>query len=121
MTEVRLEGAELHVEFPGWESMMTGRHAAAIAVDAIVRVEVLPGWTSEVLGVRSGLVVSGYRKLGTFIHPAGMKRLVSMRRGEPVLRISLSGRRAGCEFDELLLSHPDATAIADGITRRIAA
>ena len=109
MTVIRVDAAALHLEFPGWEAAMTGRGAFTAPREAIACVELLPGWTSEVLGMRSGLVVSGFVKLGTFRHPSGTRRLVAMRRGAPVLRVGL---RSGSEFDELLFSDPDAAAIA---------
>lgn len=115
MTVIRLDRSSLHVEFPSWEAVMAGRSRYVVDRDAITGVELLPGWTSEVLGIRSGLVVSGWLKLGTFRHPSGVRRLVAMRRGLPVLRVRLTGRAAGQEFDELLLSDPDAERILDAL------
>lgn len=121
MTQVRFEDGRLAVEFPGWESLMTGRRSFAVPAEAIARVEVLDGWTSEVLGFRSGLVVSGYRKVATYVHPSGMRRLVSMKRGIPLLRIGMHSRDAGHGFDELLLSAPDGHVIAARIDQAHAA
>ncbi|WP_420110640.1 hypothetical protein [Pseudactinotalea sp.] len=60
--------------------------------------------------MRSGLAISGYRKLGTFTHPSGARRLVSMRRGYPLLRIAVD--RISVGFDEILLSTAAAESIA---------
>ena len=111
MTTIRVDDAALHVDFPGWEAWMAGRSSYTVDRRAITRVELLPGWSSEVLGLRSGFVVSGSIKLGTFRHPSGMHRLVAMRRGLPLLRIGLTGRAAGEEFDELLVSVGDADRV----------
>lgn len=110
MTNVAGDRAGVHVQFPGWEAIMTGRSELAIPRTAIRDVSIGQGWTSEILGVRSGLVVSGYRKLGVFTHPSGMRRLVSMTRGRKLLRIAVD--RAMVGFDEILLSTDDADSIA---------
>ncbi|GAA1846440.1 hypothetical protein [Agromyces salentinus] len=115
MTAIRVDASTLRVEFPAWEAMMAGRSQYSVAYAAISRVELLPGWSAEVLGVRSGLVVSGRIKLGTFRHPSGVRRLVAMRRGLPLLRIGLAGQ----EFDELLLSDVDAPRIHHAIAKEV--
>ncbi|WP_258724485.1 hypothetical protein [Cellulomonas sp. NS3] len=115
MTAIRLDASTLHLQFPGWEALMAGRSHYAVARDAISAAELLPGWTSEVLGARSGLVVSGRIKVGTFRHPSGVRRLVAMRRGLPLLRLTLVGQ----EFDELLVSDVHAERIADALGKDV--
>lgn len=110
MAHVSFDGAGLQVEFPGWEASMVGRAAFVAPRSAIRFARAEAGWSSEVLGWRSGLVVSGYRKVGTFTHPSGVKRLVSMKRGLALLRVNVD--RASTGFDELLLSTADAEATA---------
>jgi hypothetical protein len=112
MTTLNVDDDLLILTFPGWERLMVGRAAYSVAFDAIDSVEVMSGWSSEVLGWRSGLVISGFRKLGTFRHPDGTRRLVSMTRGLPLLRIRLRDREAGAGFDEVLISAPDAAELA---------
>jgi len=112
MTQVRIDHGSLGIEFIGWERLMVRRHLFVVPVTAITRVEVLDGWTSETLGARVGLVVSGLIKVGTFVHPSGVRRLVSMRQGLPLLRVTLSDRGVGNGFDELLVSTGDAPALA---------
>ncbi|WP_262849688.1 hypothetical protein [Mumia quercus] len=113
MTHVSADATGIHVTFPGWERWMAGRATFSAPYDAVTGVTVEPGWSSEVLGFRSGLVVSGYLKVGTFRHPSGARRLVSMRRGMPLLRVALD--RAASGFDELLLSTSDAVQIAHAL------
>ncbi len=115
MTVVRCKDTGLQVEFGRWERLLVRRSSLEVPFAAIERIEVLPDWTAEPLGFRSGLVVSSFWKLGTFRYPAGPRRLVSMRRGTPVLRIGLRGRQAGDEFDELLISSRAAEEIADAV------
>lgn len=110
----------LRLTFPGWERLMVWRSEYAIPAEAITDVRVEEGWTSEVLGFRSGLNVSGYFKLARFTHPNGTRRLVAMRRGLPLLRIRLQDQ----EFDELLVSTPAADTLRTQlleITRQAAA
>jgi hypothetical protein len=117
MTDVEYTDAGLRVRFPGWESTMAGRASFTAAMTDIRGAVAAPGWTSEVLGMRSGLVVSGYRKLGVFTHPSGTRRLVSMKRGLPLLRVLLDPTSTG--FDELLVSTPDAEPVARSLSQGI--
>lgn len=89
---------------------MTGRRFHSVPLDAI-RASEVTGWTSEFLGWRSGLNISGYRKLGTYRHPNGTRRLVAMKVGEPVLRIRLADIPESGGFDELLISTPNAAEV----------
>lgn len=118
MTHARYDHDTLHLHFPGWEAIMVRRSSLAVPAAAILGVDVAPGWSSEILGIRSGLVVSGLRKLGTFRHPDGTRRLVSMKRGLPLLRVRVSRAQTG--FDELLVSLPDAAAVAEALRPRVA-
>lgn len=118
MTQVSYDAEVLDIRFPGWESAMVGRSAFAVPARAILSARVEPGWTSEILGIRSGLVVSGYRKLGTFTHPSGVRRMVSMKRGMPLLRLHTNRDETG--VDEILLSCVDAERIAQSIQRSVA-
>lgn len=105
--------AGLTVCFSGSQRLMTGRSELHIPTRAIVSAHVAPGWTSEILGIRSGLSISGLRKLGVFTHPSGARRLVDMRRGMPLLRIVTDREMTG--FDELLLSTPVAAQLASAV------
>ncbi|MFS0700526.1 hypothetical protein AB6N24_11195 [Cellulomonas sp. 179-A 4D5 NHS] len=116
MTAIRLDDTTLHVQFPGWEALMAGRSSYTVDRDAVADVELLPGWSSELLGVRSGLAVSGRLKVGTFRHPSGVRRLVAMRRGLPLLRVRLAG---GHEFDELLVSDARAERLFESLQKDV--
>lgn len=113
MTQITHESSGLDIYFPGWEAAMAGRNHLHVPAQTILFMRAEAGWTSEVLGMRSGLVVSGYRKLGTFTHPSGVRRLVSMKRGMPLLRLQTNRNEIG--FDEILLSARDADRIARDI------
>lgn len=105
---------ELRLTFPGWERLMVSRSEYTIPYEAIADVRVEGDWTSELLGIRSGLVVSGLVKVARFTHPNGTRRLVAMRRGLPLLRIGLRG----LEFDEVLVSTADADTLRSQLVGR---
>lgn len=113
MTQMTYGAGGVELTFPGWEAAMVGRRSIRIPAHAIVSACAEEGWTSEILGIRSGLVVTGYRKLGTFTHPSGVRRLVTMKRGMPLLRLRTVRRETG--FDEVLISTGDAELVARAI------
>lgn len=115
MATLMVDTEGLVVRFPRWEAVMVRRDSYAVARSSITHVRVMPGWTSEILGFRSGLVVSGFLKVGVWTHPSGTRRLVSMKRGDPTLRIGLARSAGGPEFDEILVTTPDAYALADDL------
>lgn len=118
MTQVRHHHDELRIDFPGWEAIMAGRSTLTVPAASVLDARAAAGWSYEALGARSGLVISGFRKLGTFTHPDGTRRLVSMKRGLPLLRVRV--RRDTTGFDELLISTPDAEAIAEALRSKVA-
>lgn len=113
MTQVSHNHEQVRIRFPGWEALMTRRRSVTIRRRAIRSARAEAGWSSEVLGLRSGLVISGRRKVGTFRHPSGTHRLVSMTRDLPLLRLGVD--RAATGFDEILLSTPEAARIAEAL------
>ncbi|MEE2030903.1 hypothetical protein [Rhodococcus chondri] len=115
MAEPTYDEATLHLSFSWWETLLVGRSALAVPLSSITSVEVLPGWSYEILGIRFGLTVSGYLKVGIFLHPRGTKRLVAMRRGQPVLRVGLRRGKTAEKFDELLISAPNAYGVAEAL------
>jgi hypothetical protein len=118
VAELKRSETDLNVTFTWWEALLVRRTELVIPRSSIARVDVLPGWTSEILGFRNGLVISKFLKVGTFTHPRGITRLVVMRRGEPLLRIVLRGQTAGDEFDELLISASNANDIG-GVLQQV--
>jgi hypothetical protein len=75
-------------------------------------VEVVHEPLRELRGLRApGLAVPGIRKVGTWRRP-GERTLVSVRKGQPAIRIRLEGAR----YDTLLVGTDDAPAIARSLT-----
>lgn len=50
-------------------------------------------------------------KVGSFRHTSGIRRLVALRCGLPLLRIGLNRARSGGLFHELTVSDPDAARL----------
>jgi hypothetical protein len=79
---------------------------------AVRAVEVVPEPLRELRGLRApGLAVPGIRKIGTWRRP-GDRTLVSVRKGQPAVRIRLEGTR----FDTLLVGADDAAGLAAVLT-----
>jgi len=78
-----------------------------------VRVELEP--VTAVRGLRApGLAIPGRTKIGTW-RGRGRRAFVVARRGMPAVRLTLSGT----SFDELLVSLPDAEAVAADLRRHL--
>lgn len=76
--------------------------------DAITAAEAVPSGLAALRGWRApGLGLPGVRAIGTW-RARGEKSYVSVRRGEPALRLRLTGQR----YDTVLLGTPDAEALA---------
>jgi hypothetical protein len=79
---------------------------------AVRGAELVPDPLTAMRGLRApGLALPGVRKVGTW-RRHGEKSLVSVRRGQPAVRIRLSGQR----FDTLLVGADDAAALAGELT-----
>lgn len=79
---------------------------------AVTAVEVVPDGLAATRGVRApGLGLPGRRKIGTW-RGRGEKTLVTVQRGQPAVRVRLTGQR----FDTLLVGTDDAAALAGTLT-----
>jgi hypothetical protein len=75
---------------------------------SVTSVEAVADGLAATHGLRApGLGLPGVRKIGTW-RARGEKSLVSVRRGQPALRVRLAGQR----FDTLLVGADDAAALA---------
>ena len=85
-----------------------------VPLTAVTAVDVVQDGLAAARGLRApGLALPGRRKVGTW-RGRGARRLVDVRRGQPALRLQLRGQR----YDELLLGHDDAVALASRLTVR---
>jgi hypothetical protein len=79
---------------------------------AVVSAEAVPEGLAALRGLRApGLGLPGVRAIGTW-RRRGEKSLVSVRRGQPAVRVRLTGQR----FDTLLVGADDAAAVAGRLT-----
>ncbi|SFU03495.1 Pyridine nucleotide-disulphide oxidoreductase [Geodermatophilus amargosae] len=75
---------------------------------AITSAEAVSDGLAAARGLRApGLAIPGRRKIGTW-RGRGARRFVDVRRGQPALRLRLQGQH----YDELLIGHDDAAALA---------
>ena len=107
--------ASLHVDPPLLSVRLTRAEKIAgllrdvdVTLSAVRGVEVVEDALAAPSGLRApGLGLPGMRKIGTW-RGIGRKTLVSVRRGQPAVRVRLEGQR----WDELLIGADDAPALA---------
>jgi hypothetical protein len=121
MASITVTGELVNIWFTGWERLWTGRKRAAIPVGAVRHTALVTDPLRLARGGRNGIVVSGLLKIGIWGVFRGPRQLVAARHGEPGLHLVLDRAAAGGQFDEVVLSHPDAAVIADAIRRVTAA
>jgi hypothetical protein len=82
-----------------------------VPLAAVRGVEVVPDGVAATRGLRApGLGLPRLRKIGTWRSRDG-RALVSVRRGQPAVRIRLEGQR----WDELLVGTDDASGLATAL------
>lgn len=108
MATAAVRDGSLVVTFSRWERLFVRRSTHQTPVPAVTEAEVREHWSRQMLGVRSGLVVSGLVKIGVWRSPRAT-RLLCVRRGQPTLRVAVDRERSGGAFDELLISVPNAS------------
>jgi hypothetical protein len=88
-------------------------HDVDVPLAAVREVEVVPDGVAANRGVRAPGLGLPSRRIGTWRSP-GRKALVSVRRGQPAVRIRLEGQR----WDELLVGTDEAPALAAALAGR---
>ena len=111
MATVTTTPQTLHVSLTRAERILGLLRDLEVPRSAVRAVEVVPDGLAAVRGLRApGLGLPG-RRIGTW-RGRGEKTLVSVRRGQPAVRVRLAGQR----FDALLLGVDDPAAVADTLT-----
>jgi hypothetical protein len=111
MSTIRLPGDTIDVILTPLEKLAALRGSLRIDRSQVVEAEVLPDGLSAARGLRApGLAIPGRLKIGTW-RGRGATRLVIVRRGVPTLRLRL----IGAPVDTVLVSTPDAAAIAKAL------
>ncbi|MFB9926743.1 hypothetical protein ACFORO_08030 [Amycolatopsis halotolerans] len=114
MATAEIVGDGLRVRFARWERFAVRREEITFPLARVQTAELVGNPLARTRGGRIGMLVSGVFKVGVWGLGTGTRQLVSARRRGPALRIVLDGGK----FDELLLSLPDAAALADAIKAR---
>ena len=113
MSTITLSDTTLTIRLSPVEKLLGLRRDQAVERGAVTDVHVVPDGMAAARGLRApGLALPGRRKLGTW-RSGGATRLVDVRAGEPTLVVRVKGHR----YDELLLSPPDAEALASALSR----
>jgi hypothetical protein len=118
MATIDLTPTNLSVTFSTYEKVAGLLRDVSIPADAVASVSVEPDGIRAARGLRApGLGVPGLRKIGTWRHRADgrtRRTVVSVRRGQPAVRIELHG----ISWDQLLIGHGDARAVAAELAPR---
>lgn len=115
MTTLHVEGNDLALRFTTFEKIAGLVRDTRVPLGSVRSVELVEDGLAAAKGLRApGLGLPGYRKLGTW-RTFGAKSLVSVRRALPTIRITLDGER----YSTLLVSMPDAAAVAERLTAGI--
>lgn len=87
----------------------------AVPVEQVRDVDVVVDAFANTRGLRApGLAVPRRLRIGTW-RGGGVRTFVVAHAGAPAVRVRTVGRSAGAEFDELIVTHPDAVEVAGRI------
>ena len=110
MATLEVTGTELRVRFSRAEKVAGLIRDIEVPRSAVREVLVEPDGAAAVHGLRAPGLGLPRRKVGTW-RQRGRRTAVSVRGGEPAVRIRLDGAR----FGELLIGDPDAARIAESL------
>lgn len=114
MADIDITPSSVRVHFTRSEKFFGLLGDLDFPLHAVTGVTVEEDGLQAVSGVRApGLALPGRRKIGTW-RERGHRTAVSVRAGEPVVRITLAGHR----LDEIILGHPDAASLAETLAAR---
>jgi hypothetical protein len=107
MTEIVLTAESLQLHLTAAEKVATVHGDVSVPRSAIVGVDIVDDALGAAHGLRVGLGLPGVRKLGTWYSRSG-KEFVDVRKGQPAVRVLLSGQ----DLNSLLLGTDDPQALA---------
>jgi hypothetical protein len=109
---VELTPSTLTVRFTRGEKLAGLVRDVAVPLSAVREVEVMAEPLRDMRGLRApGLALPGVRKIGTWRRP-GERTLVSVRKGQPAVRVRLTGQR----YATLLIGTDEAAELAPRIS-----
>lgn len=113
MATIEVTPTTLHIRYTRGEKIGGLLRDLTVPRALVTDVSVEPDGLAAARGIRApGLAIPGRRKIGTWRGRA-QRTAVSVRRGQPAVRVRLEGHR----FSQLLIGTPDARQIADRLTR----
>ena len=113
MATLQLTPSTVTVRFSRLEKLAGLVRDLDVPLSAVHGVDVVDDALRATAGLRApGLHLPGRAKIGTW-RSRGQRMLVCVRRGQPAVRLRLSGQR----HDVLLIGADDATAVAGTLTR----
>ncbi|GII60901.1 hypothetical protein Skr01_09860 [Sphaerisporangium krabiense] len=117
MATVMITDGSIAIEFGPWERIFTGRSRHTIPLRAVRRAAVTDRPLRVARGARRGLTVSGHTKIGVWGLFGGPRQLVAADRHRPGVHLVLDRDGSGGEFDEVVVSVPDAARLVETIRR----
>ncbi|MFC0864221.1 alpha/beta hydrolase family protein [Sphaerimonospora cavernae] len=109
MATIKVTGSELTLELSRGEKFAGLHGDIRVPLSAVQDVSVVADGVANTRGLRApGLAVPTRTKIGTWRRPGG-PAFVVVRRGTPAVRVRLTD---GADFDELLVSDPEAPKVA---------
>jgi hypothetical protein len=116
MATIEMTSGTLRVSLTRTEKVLGLLRDLEVPLSAVRSVAVVPDGLAAARGVRApGLGLPGLRLIGTW-RRRGSRTLVSVRRGQPAVRVELAGQR----HDTVLVSADDAAAVAAVLDAQLA-
>ncbi|SBT44258.1 hypothetical protein [Micromonospora narathiwatensis] len=115
MAVLAVTGEQIDIHFSPGERLWLSRDQLTVPLAAVRQVACVDQPLRLARGARRGLAVSGFLKIGVWGVFGGPRQLVSARRGEPGLHLTLDRSAANTEFDEIVLSDPAAPRLVEAI------
>ncbi|MFI6921274.1 hypothetical protein ACIBIZ_15065 [Nonomuraea spiralis] len=112
MATVMVNEGRVTIGLGRWERLLAGRGGYVFPLEAVREVRVAGEPLRVPRGARRGLAVTGHTKIGVWGLYGGPRQLVSVTRDVPAVHLLLDRAAAGGEFDEVVISLPDAARVA---------
>lgn len=109
---MEIDGHRLVVRFSPAEHVLGLVRDLVVPLSSVEAVDLMDSW-KDVRGLRVGLGLPRVRLVGTW-YSRGHRQLVSLKRGVPALKVSMSGER----YDEVLVSLPETDLLLACLTWR---